>query len=97
MSKRKKLRQKLRNNPKNATLQELQTLLNAYGFVLVRIRGSHYIFEYESQDETEQIIILVHGHKVKWVYTQTVTETIDALFPEVSDAEEVDEEDQTDE
>jgi predicted RNA binding protein YcfA (HicA-like mRNA interferase family) len=87
MSKRKKLRQKLRNNPKNATLQELQTLLTAYGFVLSRVRGSHYIFEYESGNITEQVIIPVHGRKVKWVYTQIVTETIDSLFPESSDEE----------
>jgi predicted RNA binding protein YcfA (HicA-like mRNA interferase family) len=82
MSKRKKLRQKLRNNPKNATLQELQTLLTTYGFTLIRIRGSHYIFEYESEKGTEQIIIPVHARKVKWIYAQTVIETIDALFPE---------------
>jgi hypothetical protein len=37
MSKRGKLRQKLRNNPKNATKQDVETLLLSYGFVLDRV------------------------------------------------------------
>lgn len=88
MSKREKLRRKLRNNPNNATTQEITTLLGYFGFELARVRGSHHIFEYQAEDVSVQIVISVHGRKVKRVYTINVIEIIDTLFPEEVEGEE---------
>ncbi len=46
MSKRDKLRRKLRTNPKGVKFSELETLLLRFGFILVRVKGSHHFFEY---------------------------------------------------
>lgn len=88
MSKREKLRRKLRNNPEGATMQEVETLLLRFDFKLARISGSHHIYEYENEDEWEQIIVPLHGRKVKKVYVKKVVQLIDKLFPEdMSEAE----------
>lgn len=44
MTRKQKLIQKLLNNPKNIRFQEAQTAVEAFGFHLVRIRGSHHIY-----------------------------------------------------
>lgn len=65
MSKREKLRRKLRNNPTDATMEEVETLLTRFGFKLARVSGSHHIFEYEDEQRFRQIIVPLHGRKVK--------------------------------
>jgi predicted RNA binding protein YcfA (HicA-like mRNA interferase family) len=92
MSKRDKLRQKLRNNPKDATMQEVETLLGYFGFVRVRIKGSHYIFEYETESDFRQTVVPLHGRKVKKIYVKRVVNLIDELFPEISVSDETIEE-----
>lgn len=82
MSKREKLRRKLRNNPENATMQEVETLLSRFGFTLARISGSHHIYEYEEGGIWKQVIVPLHGSKVKKIYVNKVVEVIDELFPE---------------
>lgn len=82
MSKREKLRRKLRNNPAGATMQEVETLLARFGFILVRVSGSHHIYEYEEGDVWKQIVVPLHGRKVKRVYVRKAVEAIDELFPE---------------
>jgi predicted RNA binding protein YcfA (HicA-like mRNA interferase family) len=68
MSKRDKLRRKLKNNPKSATLQDITTLLGYFGFVLVRIVGSHHVFRYDSGDTHRNIVIPVHDGNVRGRY-----------------------------
>ncbi len=46
MSKRDKLRRKLRNHPKGAKFSEVETLLLGFGFILARVSGSHHVFRY---------------------------------------------------
>jgi len=82
MSKREKLRRKLRNNPAQANMQEVETLLFRFGFILARIVGSHHIYEYEGNGIFQQIVIPFHGRQVKTVYVRRAVEIIDALFPE---------------
>ncbi|GIK65004.1 MAG: hypothetical protein BroJett018_27980 [Chloroflexota bacterium] len=97
MSKREKLRRKLRNNPKDATIQEVETLLSRFGFKLERISGSHHVFRFsdDEQIQVRSISVPLHGRKVKTVYVQQVIELLDELFPgELSndvDGEETDE------
>jgi predicted RNA binding protein YcfA (HicA-like mRNA interferase family) len=41
MSQRDKLLEKVRRRPKSVTFEELDRLLRAYGYELVRVKGSH--------------------------------------------------------
>ncbi len=94
MSKREKLREKLRNRPADATMRDVQTLLEQFGFVLVRTHGSHNIFEYDDGEQCRQIVVPLHGRKVKRIYIRKVIEMLDELFPTdklVEDEEEDDE------
>lgn len=73
MSKREKLRERLKNNPKNATFSDIRNLLEQEGFVLDRITGSHHIF---TKDEIT-FVIPVHNNKVKTIYVKRVIELIE--------------------
>lgn len=88
MSKREKLRRKLRNNPEGATMQEVETLLLRFGFILARVSGSHHIYEYEEGDTWKQVIVPLHGRKVKKIYVKKVVEALDDLFFEDTDEQE---------
>lgn len=88
MSKRDKLRRKLRNNPKGRTQQELETLVSHFGFVLDHITGSHHVFILEDAESTYRIVIPIHRGRVKPFYVKQVIEMIDKIFPEESIAEE---------
>jgi len=81
VTKRDKLRRKLRNNPTDATMQDVETLLVRFGFTLVRVTGSHHIYEYDDGERTQQITVPLHGRKVKKVYVQQISEILDGLFP----------------
>ena len=85
MTKREKLRRKLHNNPVGATLQEVETLLLSFGFSLARVSGSHHIYEFEEGSVWRQVILPLHGRKIKAVYVKTALEMIDELFPEEDD------------
>ncbi|MBI5961621.1 MAG: type II toxin-antitoxin system HicA family toxin [Chloroflexi bacterium] len=89
MSKREKLRRKLRNNPEGATMQEVETLLTRFGFTLARVSGSHHIYEYEQGEVWKQVVVPLHGQKVKKVYVKQVVTTIDELFPDEDDEDEI--------
>ena len=59
MNKR-KLLARIANNPKSARFDEVVSILNAFGFHLSRVRGSHHIFVHP---EIPEIVNLqdVHG------------------------------------
>jgi predicted RNA binding protein YcfA (HicA-like mRNA interferase family) len=44
MTRREKLLKRMRNNPRNVSMRDLQTLLESFGFELVRVKGSHHVF-----------------------------------------------------
>ena len=44
MSKRDKLLEKIRRNPKDVTFKELDQLLQSFGYELVRTKGSHSVY-----------------------------------------------------
>lgn len=96
MTKREKLRKKLRNPSADANMQDVQTLLERFDFILARTRGSHYIFEYEKLEIFKQVVIPVHGRKVKRVYIKEVVVILDELFPPEDETEPI-EEDEHDE
>jgi predicted RNA binding protein YcfA (HicA-like mRNA interferase family) len=94
LTKRDKLRRKIRNNPNNVKFTELKTLLAQFGFNEERSRGSHHYFRHESDGDVETISIPVHGNKVKPGYVKRIMDLIDALMPE---DEEEDSDDPTEE
>lgn len=46
MVKKRKLFQKILSSPKNIRFEEFITLLEAFGFEMARIRGSHHVFSH---------------------------------------------------
>jgi predicted RNA binding protein YcfA (HicA-like mRNA interferase family) len=82
MSKREKLRQKLRNPSENVKMQEVRTLLEHFGFILLRTRGSHHIFQYDNGSEKWNLVVPQDGKRVKLVYVKQVINTLDEIFPE---------------
>jgi predicted RNA binding protein YcfA (HicA-like mRNA interferase family) len=82
MSKRKKLLAKLRNNPKAATMQQLETLLGYFGFQLSRVTGSHHIFIYTDGEVEIVINVPLHGKKVKTYYVKQALDKIKPLVVE---------------
>ncbi|MBZ0289631.1 MAG: type II toxin-antitoxin system HicA family toxin [Anaerolineae bacterium] len=83
MSKRDKLRRKLRNNPRGVRFSELETLLLRFGFQLVRIKGSHHFYHYQQGDIDAIMVVPVHGNEVKVQYVKDAVALLDELFPEV--------------
>ena len=61
MNKR-KLLARIANNPKSARFDEVVTILNAFGFHVSRVRGSHHIFVHP---EIPELVNLqdVHGEE----------------------------------
>jgi predicted RNA binding protein YcfA (HicA-like mRNA interferase family) len=88
MSKRDKLRRKLRNNPKGAKFSDLETLLLQFGFTLVRVKGSHHFFQYQKGDAKAILVVPLHGNAVKAQYVKDSIEVLDELFPEAADQDE---------
>ncbi|MCC6803532.1 MAG: type II toxin-antitoxin system HicA family toxin [Anaerolineae bacterium] len=82
MSKRDKLRRKLKNNPKGVKFGDLETLLIQFGFTLVRIKGSHHFFQYQHEGTQAIMVVPLHGNSVKPQYVKDCIELLDALFPE---------------
>lgn len=82
MSKRDKLRRKLRNNPKGVRFSDLETLLLSFGFTLARIKGSHHFFQYRQGTVHAIMIVPVHGRSVKPQYVKDSLDILDQLFPE---------------
>src|SRR5436190_1344365 len=82
MSKRDKLRRKLRNNPKGVKFSDLETLLINFGFTLVRIKGSHHFFQYMQGSVHAIMIVPVHGRVIKPQYVKDSLDLLDELFPE---------------
>ena len=81
MSKREKLRQKLRQQPADASMQDVETLLLRFGFILSRVRGSHHIFDFDDGKHIQQLIVPLHGRRVKKFYVEQVVIVLDDLFP----------------
>ena len=65
-----KLLRRLKNNPKEATFDDIRTLLSQEGFRIERIAGSHHIFKKAGVT----FVIPVHANRVKSVYVKRVIE-----------------------
>jgi predicted RNA binding protein YcfA (HicA-like mRNA interferase family) len=63
-----KLIDRLTNNPKHATFEDIRTVLKYAGFRLDRVTGSHHIFK----KSRVTFVIPVHANRVKSVYVKRV-------------------------
>ncbi|UOF90980.1 type II toxin-antitoxin system HicA family toxin [Fodinisporobacter ferrooxydans] len=74
MSQFEKLLQKIKNNPKQVSFEELEKILRRLGFEVRQPRGgsSHYVF----LKGPKQISIPKHGKHVKVIYVEQVIETL---------------------
>ncbi|ASC71106.1 hypothetical protein XM38_020560 [Halomicronema hongdechloris C2206] len=61
MSKRQKLLQQVLNNPKNVSFKDMMRLIEAFGFTLARVNGSHHIFTHPNVPE----LVNIQNHKGK--------------------------------
>jgi predicted RNA binding protein YcfA (HicA-like mRNA interferase family) len=77
MSQRAKLLQKIRNNPKGVSFDELDSLLQWYGFELNRVRGSHHIYRHRTSERT--FTIARHGAAVHSRAIREILSAIDEL------------------
>lgn len=55
MGKKDKLYQRVRNNQNNVRFQDFCTLMEYFAFVLVRVRGSHHLYQHPDIDEVMNV------------------------------------------
>jgi predicted RNA binding protein YcfA (HicA-like mRNA interferase family) len=78
MSKREKRLQKIRQNPKNVSFDDLKLVLEDHGFWLDHATGSHHVFKVQVSDE-ERTLVVPFKQPVKSIYVKQALEMIDDL------------------
>jgi predicted RNA binding protein YcfA (HicA-like mRNA interferase family) len=86
MAKLDKLLERIRNNHKTVSFNDLETLLISYGFELVRSRGSHHIFRGTVAGRTVKLVIPFRRPHVKQAYVKEVL----ALISEIEGEDDAD-------
>ena len=76
---KRKLLDRLTNNPKDATFDDVRRLLLYEGFHLDRVTGSHHIFKKAGIT----FVIPVHANRVKSVYLKRVIALIEQARGEI--------------
>jgi len=79
VSRREKLLERFRNNPRNVSLDDLCTLLTGFGFELTRESGSHRIFRHPGPPPSICNVQRQTDVKAKPYQVEQVLEAIDAL------------------
>jgi len=79
-TRRRKRRQKIAKNLKNVRFEDLQRLLEDYGFVLKRTKGSHYSFVGYVSDEKTTVVI-PYRQPLKEVYVKKVLAILSEIEP----------------
>jgi predicted RNA binding protein YcfA (HicA-like mRNA interferase family) len=79
-NRRQKRRHKIAQNPKNVRFEDLQRLLEDYGFELKRTKGSHHAFIGYVGDEKMTLIVPYH-RPLKEVYVKQVLSLLDQIEP----------------
>ncbi len=81
MSKREKRLQKIRQNPRDVSMSELEQVLKDYGAWLDRSDGSHHIFSYNIKGREDSLSI-PFARPIKSRYVKLVIEIIDQIREE---------------
>jgi predicted RNA binding protein YcfA (HicA-like mRNA interferase family) len=79
MSKREKRLEKIRQNPKDVSFEELRQVLEDHGFTLESVAGSHHNFKRRVKTETFKITIPYHK-PIKSFYVKQAIKAIDAIL-----------------
>ena len=80
MSKREKRLQKIRQNPRNVSFEDLRQVLEDHGFVVDRQSGSHYQFRATFGNETWRLTIPFRRPHVKTPYVKASLQAIDEII-----------------
>jgi predicted RNA binding protein YcfA (HicA-like mRNA interferase family) len=78
MTKREKRLQKLRQNPKDVSFDELRQVLESEGFYLDHTSGSHHVFRAVVANEVFKVVV-PFARPVKPIYVKQVVDAIDKL------------------
>ena len=89
MSRRKKRLQRIRQNPKNVSLDDLCHALEDYGVMYLQTTGSHYTFRYVLQGQTE-LLVIPFRRPVKLAYVKQALKLIDQIIEEQGDDDDSD-------
>lgn len=90
MTKRDKRLKKLRQNPKDASFEEIKQILEDFGFIHVRTSGSHHTF-IAIIDEKNWRLTIPFNRPIKTPYVKQALQAIDEILSlNVDDMEEVD-------
>ena len=81
---RKKRLERIRQNPKNVSLEQLRQVLEDYGFSLDRVVGSHYIFRLKLKGELIRFSV-PYRKPVKVVYINDALKIIDEIAQQLQD------------
>jgi len=79
MTKRDKRLQKMRQNPKNVSFEDLKSVLEDFGFDLVRSSGSHHSFNVTIAGEP-RLFVVPYQRPVKSVYVREALQLIDEIL-----------------
>ncbi len=55
MTKKEKLFQRVKNNPKNIRFQDFCVLMEYFGFVQIRVRGSHHLYQHPTVEDVMNV------------------------------------------
>jgi predicted RNA binding protein YcfA (HicA-like mRNA interferase family) len=77
-----KLLRRIRNNRKAVTFHDLRTLLESFGFELIRVSGSHHIFSRRVVGEEVTLVIPLRKGHVNSHYVKEALEIIDRIEAE---------------
>lgn len=91
MAKKQKRLERLRQNPKNVTFEELRQVMEDYGFLLDRASGSHFNFRAEVSDQVWKITIPFKKPYVKEHYVKEVLKAVDEIRAAKTESEDSDE------
>lgn len=91
MSRRKKRLQRIRQNPKNVSFDDLRKLLEDYGFTLERSSGSHHSFKVRIKGEYV-LFVVPYRRPVKPNYVRDALKLIEEIESELGDEEDEDNE-----
>lgn len=92
MTKRQKRLDRMRQNPKNVSFDELRIVLEDFGFEFVRSNGSHHSFNVVINGEP-RLFVVPYKHPIKAVYVREALDLIDKIQEEQAQDTEGDEND----
>ena len=85
MTKKDKRIERFKKIKGEASFYEARKVLEIIGYEIIRMRGSHFIFEktYNGNSDFKKITIPVHSNKIKKRYVRSIKEIIKKTYGEI--------------